>query len=1082
MDSRQLKPDPPPTLVCPKCGRLLPREEPRGLCSFCLLAAMLADGPMKGSPQSVAVAMTLPRRFGEFELLEEVARGGMGIVYRARQLHINRLVAVKVLAAGVFAAPDFVARFRTEAEAVASLHHPNIVPIYEVGECEGQPFFSMRFLEGGSLSERIADLKSRFSQREATELMSKLARAVHFAHQRGILHRDIKPGNVLLDVKGEPYLTDFGLAKLVEKDSALTRTMGMLGTPSYMSPEQARGQAKELTTAVDVYGLGAVFHELLTGQPPFAGGTTLETVRQVLEQDPRRPSVLRPGLDRDLETICLKCLEKEPARRYHSAESLADDLDRWQRHEPILARPQSGLYVLGKLVRRNQGGTAALGGILTLLVAGLVFGWRQAGVQRTLREKAELNERTAREAQAQAALQQKKAEAARQRADEQLTRAEWLLYTSKLMLAQNDFETADGALALHYLSECPDKLRGWEWRYLWNRINGKLTFTGHVAEIPCVAFDAKGQRLVTGSIDRTARVWDATTGQPLLTLKGHKGLIYSVAFSPDGQRIVTGGGPFGVGMIPGEAKVWDATTGQQLFELKGYHYTVWCLAFSPDGKRMATVAADRAYGPGEVKVWDAATWEELLTLPYTNNVRCLAFSPDGQRIVTGDTETLKVNVWDATTGTNLLTIPAHTKMITSVAFSPDGERILSGSKDKTARMWDARTGREIIVLKGHTDSVACVLFSPDGQRIATASWDTTVKIWNARTAEELFSLKGHASIVRAIVFSPDGKRLFTGSDDRTARAWDAEGGQEIPTLRGHSNYVTSVAFSRDGKRLATASRDGTVKVRDRATGREVHSLLFKSGDQEVATAWCVAMSPDGRRIVAGGMGNTAKVWDAETGQMLLELEHTNAVLSVAFSPDSKQIVAGAGWYGEPKPRPGEVKIWNAATGQLRLALQHPKPAWGVAISPDGQRIVTGSGLDGEVKLWDAMTGREIFTRNGHRGGVGGVAFSPDGRRIVTGGYDRTAKVWNADTGQELLVLKGHTDHVLCVAFNPDGQRIVTGSDDRTVKVWETDTGLEVFSFRGCKTRVMSVAFSPDGETLMTTEDAVAKVWSAASLP
>ena len=1042
---------------------------------------MLEGGSLEGPPQSTAAAASLPRPFGSYELLEEVARGGMGIVYRARQTQINRFVALKVMAAGVFAAPDFVERFRTEAEAVASLHHPNIVPIYEVGEVEGHPFFSMRFLEGGSLSQRISNPKSQISDREAAGLLAKLARAVHFAHQRGILHRDIKPGNVLLDAKGEPHLTDFGLAKLVENDSTLTRTVAMLGTPSYMSPEQARGEAKQLTTAVDVYGLGAIFYELLTGQPPFAGGTTMETVRQVLDKDPRRPSVIRPGIDRDLETVCLKCLEKDPARRYSSAEAVAADLERWQRDEPILARPQSGLYVFGKLVRRHKGGTAALGAIMLMIIAGAVFSSWQAEVQRALRAKAEANERAAQDAQAQATAQQKKAEAEMQRAEEQLARAEWLLYASKLMMAQNDFDSANGALALHYLSECPEKLRGWEWRHLWNRFNARLTLAGHARPVSSVAFSADGQRIVTGSQDKTAKVWNATTGEQLLTLKGGKGDIYGAALSPDGQRIVTAGGMAGSGIVPGEAKVWDASTGRHLLDLKGHNYSVFSAAFSPDGKRIVTAASERSYQSGEVKVWDASSGEELLTLPYTESVRCVAFSPDGQRIVTGSMA--QVKVWDAATGKELLTLKGHTSTIFSVRFSPEGRRIVSTSWDKTARVWDASTGREILAFKGHDNWVTSAEFSPDGKRIATGSWDKTIKIWDAQTAQEILTLKGHEAQVRSVAFSPDGKRVVTCSDDRTARVWDAEGGQEIPTLKGHAAYVTSIAFSPDGKRLVTGSRDGTVKVWDRTTRREVRSLLYKSGPVEVATVWCVAVSPDGHRIAAGGMDKTARVWDAETGQQLLVLEHnTNAVLSIAFSPDGKRIAAGIGWYGEPAPRPGEVKIWDAATGQLKLALPHPLPAWSLAFSSDGKRIVTGSAMVGEVKLWDAVTGQEIFARKGHRGGVGGVAFSPDGQRIVSGGYDHTAKMWDANTGQELFTLKGHTDHLLSVAFSPDGQRIVTGSEDQTVKVWETSTGLEVFSFKGQTKPVRSVAFSPDGQWIVTGSDEIVRVWSAAPTP
>jgi serine/threonine protein kinase len=619
---------------------------------------MFAGGTLANVLGATTSRPDLPRSFGDYELIAEVARGGMGVVYKARQSRLNRIVAVKVLAAGSFAAPDFVKRFRTEAEAVASLDHPNIVPIYEVGEHEGQPFFSMKFIEGGSLSEQISSLKLQIPDGEAAELLAKLARAVHYAHQRGILHRDIKPGNVLLDADGEPHLTDFGLARLVEKESTLTHTMAMLGTPSYMSPEQARGNARQLTTAVDVYGLGALFYELLTGRPPFVGDTTLEVVRKVLEAEPRRPSTLRPGLDRD--------------------------------HEPILARPCSALERIAKWIRRNRGGFIAIVIIGLLLVAGTGISTWQA-FRATQARDSEFRQRVAAEkAEARAVLSQRKAE-------EQSSRAEWLVYASKLILARTDFETGNGGLALHYLNECQPNLRGWEWRYLWNRIKAQLTFEGHTRLVSSVAFSADGERLVTGSEDKTAKVWNATTGEQLLTLQGHKGYVVSAAFTPDGQRIVTGGGEWGLGIKPGEAKVWDATTGQQLLDLQGHNYTVWSVAISPDGKRLVTGAAERGYGPGEVKVWDAATGDELLTLPYTENARSVAFSPDGQRIVTGSAQ-LKVKVWNAATGEELLTIKAHAALITCVAFSPDGQRILSGSWDRTARIWDAATGREILAL------------------------------------------------------------------------------------------------------------------------------------------------------------------------------------------------------------------------------------------------------------------------------------------------------------------------------------------------------------------------------------------------
>ena len=330
---------------------MLSARAPEGLCAKCLLASILttgADERLAGGPQTPGGAQPLEahdaKKFGDYELLREIARGGMGVVYAARQSRLGRLVALKLIASGELASPDLVERFKLEAKTAANLEHPNIVPIYEVGEHQKQHFIAMRLVEGGRLDQQGLPLPSR----RAAQLMATVARAVHFAHQRGILHRDIKPGNILLDAQGEPHLTDFGLAKLVETESTLTKTMAVLGTPAFISPEQAAGKTNQLTTAVDVYGLGAVLYELLAGQPPFAGGTTLETVRQVLEKEPRRLSSINPAIDRDLETICLKCLEKNPARRYGSAEALADDLERWLRHESIVARPASAGSRLAK--------------------------------------------------------------------------------------------------------------------------------------------------------------------------------------------------------------------------------------------------------------------------------------------------------------------------------------------------------------------------------------------------------------------------------------------------------------------------------------------------------------------------------------------------------------------------------------------------------------------------------------------------------------------------------------------------------------------------------------------------------------
>src|SRR5262245_48735835 len=351
---------------CSKCGALARLVTRSSLCPRCLLAAGLSEclEPPEAEPDADLAARELKAtgfgRLSRYELVEEIARGGMGVVYRARDTALNRMVALKMILTGQFASERDVKRFRAEAEAAARLDHPNIVPIYEVGEQESRPFFSMKFMEGGTLTAQLASHRSPMDSREAARLLVKIARAVHHAHQRAILHRDLKPGNILLDAHGEPHVSDFGLAKYLDSSDGLTLSGATIGSPSYMSPEQAAGKTERLTTASDTYSLGALLYQLLTGRPPFEAATPMATMKRVMEEEPRKPSALNPAVDRDLETICLKCLEKDPQRRYASAESLADDVERWLRHEPIRARPAAPAERLGKWIRRNPGPAALL--------------------------------------------------------------------------------------------------------------------------------------------------------------------------------------------------------------------------------------------------------------------------------------------------------------------------------------------------------------------------------------------------------------------------------------------------------------------------------------------------------------------------------------------------------------------------------------------------------------------------------------------------------------------------------------------------------------------------------------------------
>jgi WD40 repeat protein/tRNA A-37 threonylcarbamoyl transferase component Bud32 len=1004
-----------------------------------------------------------------YEILSELGRGGMGVVYKARQKNPQRVVALKCILAGQLASPADVQRFRNEADAAAQMSHPGLIPIYEVGEHGGQHYFSMKLIDGGNLAEALADGRWKTvgpeRHRAAARLVADAARAVHYAHQCGIIHRDLKPANVLLEDNGTALVTDFGLAKRFQGHEALTRSNVIMGTPAYMSPEQATG-AGGLTTAADTYSLGAILYELLTGRPPFQGETPLSVVLQLREMKPPPPRSLDRSIDRDLETICLKCLEKEPGQRYRSAEALADDLERWLNGDMILARRAGRLEWTWKWVRRHP--AQALLGLLAFLVLALSLGavglfWRLGELEEQ-RRKVALYAQEKDEAYAEALRGQEEARKNAAIAQQARKQVEAALYSNGIARAHFEVLGNDVSRADQVLEECPEPLRDWEWYYLKRLCHPDLmTINAHDNPMTCAAVSTDGKLLATSSQDRTVKVWDALTGQEKVTLSGQKQTVTWVAFSPDSKYLA--GSSMDRSVI-----VWDLNTNKQAHRLEGHTGGVWRVVYSADGKSLATAGLDMT-----VRVWDAETGTENLTLrKHTKGITGVAFSPDGARLASASYDTT-VRIWDLASGAEIQSLKGHAEPVLSVVFSTDGKRVATGSADKTAVVWDIESGQQLHTYRGSANSVGAVAFSPDDRLLAGGCNDRTVRVWDVNTGQERFNFTGHTGEVNSVAFTTDGGRLVTGSSDKTLKVWEVATHQESYALAtGQLGPVSALAFSPVGRQLASgALSDRVIKVWDPATGRELFRL---EGHRNGVTS--LAYRADGKRLASASVDGSIKIWDMEKRQEVVSPKgHAIGVLGIAFSPDGTRLATSSS--------DRMVKIWDAETGKEVATLRgHNAPVTSVAFSPDGKRLVSG-GLDRTAKVWEVEKQSVLHTYKGHNGAVSAVAFSPDGKRVASNSWwDAMVKVWNPENGETVFALKGHVSNVDCLAFSPDGNRLATGSAvDQTVKVWDVLTGHETLTLKGHTGGVRCVAFSRDGHLLASgSMDHTIRIWNGTPLP
>jgi WD40 repeat protein len=901
------------------------------------------------------------------------------------------------------------------------------------------------FVVGTSLADVLAS--RRLTPQETAELVAELADALHYAHEMGVVHRDVKPANVMLDEAGRPRLMDFGLARRDAAEVTMTLDGQVLGTPAYMSPEQARGQSRRVDRRSDVYSLGVILYQALTGELPFQGSAGV-VLHDVLHEEPPAPRSVGTRTPRDLETICLRAMAKEPAGRYRTARALADDLRRFLRREPIQARPISAIERAWRWTRRKPAMAGLVATVGVLLMALAMAGTAVVSLLLSLLAIGGIV------AASQFRRQALKEQHLRREADENL-------YYYRIALAHRDLTASipQPARAVELLSACPPEWRHWEWHYLkrlWQtepivlRAPGSREFRG-------LAFSHDGRQLAAACGDGKVRVWDQSTS--LMTeLAGHDAYVYGVAFNPtDANRLASSGSD-------GLVRVWDLATGREALE---------------------PLPGIKSYAVG---------------LAY-----CIAYSPDGRWLAAGS-ESDVAHVWNAATGKVVHKLEGHELRASCVAFSRDGRLLASGSWSGVVRIWEAASGRLLkqLQLPAHRYPLSCLAFSsdPSAPLLAAGYFDCRVDVWNLSTGTIHRQLRGHTGYVTSVAFHPDdARRLASAGEDRTVHIWDVPSGRPVLQLQGHLDNCSGLAFSPNGQRLASASYDQTIRLWDStplsAHRRDERHII----DLDETEAWCVAFSPDGRRLAAAGEGPRQKLqlWDADTGSQLQALPATFAgvVFCIAFSPDGQRLAAAGLDDGAP---PCVIKVLDLKSSRCVLEHREGQEIFAVAFSPDGRWIAFGLG-DGSIKLADASTGDEIAWVGKHDRPIayGALRFRPDGKRLVSASLDGTVRIWNVTVDAKTPVASSTTPNLSdaerlhrqlfsnrpgvafwSVSYSPDGHSVVAGDKDGRWMQWDAETGAVVHEVaEAAPGAYLSVACSPNGRWVVSgSEDCSVRVYDA----
>jgi WD40 repeat protein/predicted Ser/Thr protein kinase len=1006
-------------------------ELPEAPCS--LSSGEWLDSPATINTHPYEATLTTPvepLRVRGYEIEKELGRGGMGVIYKARQLGLDRLVALKMILHAEHADAEDRQRFQIEAQALARLKHPNIVQIHEVGEHQGQPFFVLEYVEGGSLAGRLR--RGSLPLGEAASLMETAARALHAAHEAGIIHRDLTPANILLAADGSPRIGDFGLAKRLDGEPMKTQTGAILGTPSYMAPEQASGQGKDVGVKSDVYALGAILYELLVGRPPFRAPSPLETLHRVRFEEPIAPRRFDARLPRDLETICLKCLRKEPLQRYVSALELAEDLRRWRGGEPIHARPTPLWTRAAKWAWRRPAAALFLVSVLVALALAAGVAWRTVERERALeygRQKeieAQLKEELARKRQSELRRQQ-------YALDVRGAHRFWINGHVGQALARLEVHKPQG--------EATQPV-GFDWRYLWRlcQDSAPACSSGDSSEALALAFAPNGALLATAHADGAVRLWTTATRRLRATLRGHRGTVRWLSFSPDGLSLYTTGEDRTV-------RVWDVEQGVQIRQLAGPDEQVLRWLPSPDGRLLAAARKN-----GSVRVHRTAGGKPLSFGGSPDAVDMLTFAADGRTLGAAQRNG-GVLLGDMDTGRQR-DFFYHTSTISALALMRDG-RAAAVAEENGKITLHILTGRQTISFLGHQGVTRCLAFAPDDSLLASVGDDNVVRLWDVHSGALRNALRVPTDRVHGMAFSPDGRWLVTVGGDGKARFWDVTARQDREALITASPALTRLAWAPDGRLAATIDQDRAVQLWDTTTWREAGRLAGHFGDVRD-----LAFSPDSRVLATASIDRTVQLWDVARRQRQACLEHGTAVLCVAFNLDNRTLATGA--------NNGEVILWDPVRGVRLLSLgPHRAGVNSLAFAPDGRTLASASG-DRTVQLWD--------TEHWQRGptvrcdcGIVHITFSPDSRTLVATETDGAVTLWDTTSGVYLSRLSEQKGPDLYQAahFSPDGRTIVLSGRRTNLAVWDVSTRQRPVSRHRLwdGNEVVSAGFAPDGKIL-----------------